>query len=131
MFHVSIWWGLELCLGGGKPPVTSGLALGLNLFSPMVNPHLPPRKRGLNKLQVILDIGTHLPGMALPKKAWVRLNCLRTGVGRFHSCLHKWGMAPSAACEFGQRCKSRQFFRDAQDILPDFPEKHLCDKVSP
>jgi len=24
-----------------------------------------------------------------------------TGVGRFRSCLHKWGMAPSAACECG------------------------------
>ena len=33
----------------------------------------------------------------LPRTAW--LNRLRTGVGRFHSCLHKWGMAPSAACE--------------------------------
>jgi len=36
---------------------------------------------------------------ALPRAAWVRLNRLRTGVGRFRSCLHKWGMAPSAACE--------------------------------
>ena len=35
-----------------------------------------------------------------PKRAWVRLNRLRTGVGRFRSCLYKWGMA-SAACECG------------------------------
>jgi len=41
------------------------------------------------------------PGMTLPTRAWVRLNRLRTGVGRFRSCLHKWGMAPSAACECG------------------------------
>ena len=47
------------------------------------------------------DIGTHPPGMSLPKTAWVRFNRLRTGVGRFRSCLHKWGMAPSAACECG------------------------------
>jgi len=37
-----------------------------------------------------------------PCQAWVRLNRLRTGVGRVRSCLHKWGMAPSAACECGE-----------------------------
>jgi len=49
----------------------------------------------------IPDIGTHSPGMALLRTAWVRLNRLRIGVGRFRSCLHKWGMASSAACECG------------------------------
>jgi len=39
--------------------------------------------------------------MTLPRRAWVRLNRLRTGVGRFRSCLYKWGMASSAACECG------------------------------
>jgi len=39
--------------------------------------------------------------MTLPREAWVRLNRLRTGVRRFRSCLHKWGMASSAACECG------------------------------
>ena len=43
----------------------------------------------------------HTPGMTLPRRAWVRLNRLRTGVGRFRSCLYKWGMASSAACECG------------------------------
>jgi len=28
-------------------------------------------------------------------------NRRRTGVGRFRSCLYKWGMASSAACECG------------------------------
>jgi len=28
-------------------------------------------------------------------------NRLRTGVGRFRSCLYKWGMSSSAACECG------------------------------
>ena len=50
---------------------------------------------------VIPDTGTYPPGMTLPRKAWVRRNRLRTGVGRFHSCLYKWGMASSAACECG------------------------------
>ena len=39
--------------------------------------------------------------MTLPRRAWVRLNRLRTGVGRLRSCLYKLGMASSAACECG------------------------------
>jgi len=39
--------------------------------------------------------------MALPRTAWVRLNRIRTDVGRFHSCLRNWGMAPSGGCERG------------------------------
>jgi len=39
--------------------------------------------------------------MTLPRRAWVRLNRLRTVVGRFRSCLYKWDMASSAACECG------------------------------
>jgi len=41
------------------------------------------------------------PRMTLPRRAWVRLNRLCTGVGRFRSWLYKWGMASSAACECG------------------------------
>jgi len=33
----------------------------------------------------------------MPRTAWVRC----AGVGRFHSCLHKWDMVSSAACECG------------------------------
>jgi len=39
--------------------------------------------------------------MTLPRRAWVRLNFLRAGVGRLRSCLCKWCMASSAACECG------------------------------
>jgi len=49
----------------------------------------------------IPDTGTHPPGMTLPRRAWIRLNHLRTSVGRFRSCLYKWGMASSAAYECG------------------------------
>ena len=38
-------------------------------------------------------------GMSVSRAAWVKLNCLRTGVGRFHSSMHKWGLAPSPTCE--------------------------------
>jgi len=50
---------------------------------------------------LIPDTGTYPPGITFPRRAWVRLNCLCTGVKRFHSCLYKWGMASSAACDCG------------------------------
>ena len=45
--------------------------------------------------------GARPVGMGLPRVAWVKLNCLRTGVGRFHSSMPKWGLAPSPNCECG------------------------------
>jgi len=42
-----------------------------------------------------------LLGATLPRRAWVGLNHLRTGVRRLCLCLYKWGMASSAACECG------------------------------
>ena len=39
--------------------------------------------------------------MGLPQAAWVELNSLQTGVGRFHSSIHKCGLAPSSNCECG------------------------------
>ena len=40
-------------------------------------------------------------GMGLFRAAWVKLNRLWTGVGRFHSSMHKWDLAPSLNCECG------------------------------
>ena len=31
----------------------------------------------------------------------IMLNCLQTGVGRFHLSMYKWGLAPSPNCECG------------------------------
>ena len=39
--------------------------------------------------------------MGLPRAACVKLNRLRIGVKRFHSSMHKWGLAPSPNCECG------------------------------
>jgi len=41
------------------------------------------------------------PGMTLPRRAWVRLNRFRTGVGRFRSACTSGGMVSSATCECG------------------------------
>ena len=47
------------------------------------------------------ETGARPVGMGLPRAAWVRLNRLWTGVGRFHLSMHKWGLAPSPNCECG------------------------------
>ena len=47
------------------------------------------------------ETGARPVGMSLPRVAWVKPNRLRTGVGRFHSSMHKWGLAPSPNCECG------------------------------
>ena len=70
-----------------------------------------------------------------------RLTTFRTNVGRFRSCLYKWGMASSAACECGaeeqtvdrivrqcpiHRCRSRNFC-GCERFLPEFPQ--ICSKT--
>ena len=49
----------------------------------------------------VFRTGTRPVEMGLPRAAWVKFNCLQTGVGRFHSSMHKWGLAPSPNCECG------------------------------
>ena len=49
----------------------------------------------------ILRVSSRPPGMSLPRTSWVRLNRLRTGIGRFHSSTYKSGLAPSPNCECG------------------------------
>ena len=49
----------------------------------------------------VLETSARPVEMGLPRAAWVKLNRLRTGVGQFHSFMHKWGLAPSPNCECG------------------------------
>ena len=46
-------------------------------------------------------VSTRPIGMSLSRTAWVKLNRLRTSVGRFGSSMHKWRLASSAKCEGG------------------------------
>ena len=57
---------------------------------------------GTSRLRVYVpETGARPVGMGLPRAAWVKLNRLWTGVGRFYLSLHKWGLAPSPNCECG------------------------------
>ena len=57
---------------------------------------------GASRLRAFVpETGARPVGMGLPRAAWVKLNRLRIGVGRFHSRMHKWGLAPSPNCECG------------------------------
>ena len=44
---------------------------------------------------------TRPDGLSLPPTAWVKLNRLRSGIERFHSSMHKWGLALSPNCTCG------------------------------
>ena len=41
------------------------------------------------------------PGVDLPRREWVTLYRLRTGVGRFGANMYSWSLRPSAACLSG------------------------------
>ena len=49
----------------------------------------------------VSETGDRPVGIGLPQVAWVKLNRLRTGVGRFHSSMHKWGLSPAPNSECG------------------------------
>ena len=49
----------------------------------------------------VTGTGARSIGMGLPRTAWVKLNRLRTGVGRFHLSMHKWGLVSSQNWECG------------------------------
>ena len=59
--------------------------------------------------------GARTVGMGLSRAACFKLNRLMTGVGRFYSSMHNWGLAPSSNCESGAAEQT------ADDVLIVFP----------
>ena len=58
--------------------------------------------KSMSALHVFIPkVSTRPMGMSLPRAAWVKLNRLRSGVGRFYSSMYKWGLAPFSKCECG------------------------------
>ena len=58
--------------------------------------------KGASRLRAFVPgTGARPVGMGLPRAAWVKLNRLRTGVGRSHFFMHKWVLAPSPNCKCG------------------------------
>ena len=49
----------------------------------------------------VTDVGPLPSGHELSRLAWVRLNRLCTGIGRFGSLMHRWGLKPTAVCDGG------------------------------
>ena len=55
-----------------------------------------------SRLRAFIPKTTGKPvGMSLPRTAWVKLNSLRTGIGRFHSSMHTRGLGFSPNCKCG------------------------------
>jgi len=82
--HQFFWQQQHTCVTLGVSPMECGVS-----GQSHKTPHFHPRHRHPT------------PRVNLPRTAWVRLNRLRTGVGRFCSYLYQWRMASSAACECG------------------------------
>ena len=57
------------------------------------------KAKTVGQLSFIPGTSTHPPGWPSQEQRASGLTASRTGVGRFCSCLHKWGMASSSACE--------------------------------
>ena len=63
-----------------------------------------------------------VPGLlGLPRATCVKLNRLRTGVERFHSSMHKWGLTPSPNCEC---CAYKQTVDHVLTACPIYREPH-------
>ena len=69
--------------------------------------------------QFTVSPGTKAPaGSKLPRKNWVTLNRLRTGVGRFNANMYRWGLRESSACVCGAEEQT------ADHIIYDCPVLH-------
>ena len=69
---------------------------------------------------------THPPGHHLPRRAWVQLNRLRSGVGRFAALMSAWGLAASDLCSCG-RPQTAQHVLQCDAVGPPCPLTDLAD----
>ena len=51
----------------------------------------------------IKDVSSTPLEISSPRPAWVRLNCLQTGIGLFCLEMHKWSMASTAVSKCGTK----------------------------
>ena len=79
---------------GGYPKVASYDMLGEQLR------YSNPVKHGCLH-SFVANVGPLLSGDELSRLSWVRLNRLRTGIGRFGSLIHRWGLTTTAVCDCG------------------------------
>ena len=49
----------------------------------------------------VTDVGPLPSSHEFSRSAWVRLNCLHTGIGRFGSLIYRWGLTTTAVCDCG------------------------------
>ncbi len=71
------------------------------------------------------------PGAELPRKEWVSLNRLRTGVGRFGVFMYRWGLRQSAACQCGAPEQTAQHLMNECPIFCLPVDLNLCHEPGP
>ena len=58
--------------------------------------------KNISRFHSFVTVVRPLPaGHELSRSAWVRLNRLRTGIGRFGSLMYRWGLTTTAVCDCG------------------------------
>ena len=72
-----------------------------------------------HKLQPhIQDWSNKPPGHGLPRKAWVQLKRLRSGIGKFGDSMVKWGFGNDNLCQCGEPQTAYHIVNDCKSIGP-------------
>jgi len=66
-------------------------------------------------------LGPQPPGCDLPRNAWVQLNRLRTGVGRYVANMKLMGLCDSDLCECGKVQTAHHIVHDCTKFKAPFP----------
>ena len=72
-----------------------------------------------HKLQPHIQDWSSKPlGQGLPRKAWVQLNGLRTGIGKFGDSMVKWGFGDDNLCQCGEPQTAYHIVNDCKSTGP-------------